>query len=125
MSKTPETIREIDAFLQDHGIQMTPEMRAHVAKIRAHADADELERKRLQAELLRGGGWSVEKILEVLELSPGWELAPQEARRAAHLLPPVRICAKLWNDDKTVVCHRRPGHRGEHCPLEGCTKDHD
>lgn len=122
---TSHTIREIDAFIEEHAGSITAILAEHLAKIRAHAEADELERKRLQAEmLLASGGFTEAKAAEILDLSPGWRMAPQEMRRAAHLMSPVRICARSWPGDAKMICYRAPLHTGEHCPDEGCKTDH-
>ncbi len=93
-----ETLRELDVFREKMLGFFPPNFDAsrvildtHLLKVRAHIIADELNTKRLQAEIMRLASsnfqrnqiFSEQTIARVLDLDPGWELAPQKARDAA------------------------------------------
>lgn len=134
--KRTATVRELDALRDDIATTLATSgdfapslILVWLQKIRAHVEADELERQRLQAEIMlraQSGGerlFTEETAVQVLDLKPNWRLAPQSAREAAMRMKPHPVCGERFDDD-TAYCKRDAGHRGEHCPRLGCGVDH-
>ena len=123
MSHTNDTIREIDALCKqierrrDFEVDVDlAEVLAWLAKIRAHAEADELEIKSLGTRVLTGTGAHANRA----HAKRSERVAALRAK--ANAMPPRRICGAPteWSD----VCQRAPGHSGKHCPLVACEVEH-
>jgi hypothetical protein len=94
MTTTSDTLAEIDKLTDAirAGTLRGDELLQWLAKVRAHAVADELERKRLQAEHMRSAVSHGERFFDdatvarAVGLQAGWETAPERAREAARAM---------------------------------------